>query len=373
MNILILSWRGPGHPKAGGAEQVTHEHAKAWVDLGHDVTLFTSRYPNAKRKAVLDGVKIVRVGGEIFGVHLLAFFWYLFGKHKKYDMVIDHFHGIPFFTPLYVRVKKFAHIHEITKEVWGANPWPKPLNLLPEVVGNLLEPPIFKLLYKKTPFLTGSKSTVDDLVNWGIPKKNITIIHHGVKLEDIPKKVPDKSSKNTATFLGVLTKDKGIFDALKVFKEINRKDESWQFWVIGRGEKGMEKEIQKAARKLGISKKIKFWGFISDRRKFELLAKSHVLVNPSMREGWGLVNIEANAVATPVVAYDVAGCRDSIKDASTGILVEYGDYRAMAYEIIKLLNDKSKYSAMQKSAVKWSKKFTWEASSEKSLRYIESI
>jgi len=373
MNILIFSWRGPGHPGAGGAEQVTHEHAKAWVNSGHDVTLFTSKHTKAKRKEMVDGVSIVRFGNEVFGVHIMAFLWYIFSRHKKYDLVVDHFHGIPFFTPLFVRVKKFAHIHEITKEVWGANPWPKPFNLIPEVIGNIFEPLIFKYIYRKTPFLTGAKSTADDLANWGIPKNNITIIHHGVKLEDMPKKILIKNSMKTATFLGVLTKDKGIFDSLKIFSEINRKDDSWQFWIIGRGEKSIVDEIEKTAKEMDISKKIKFFGYVSDRRKFELLARSHVLVNPSMREGWGLVNIEANAVNTPVVAYDVAGNRDSIKDEKTGVLVEYGNYRTMAYEIVKLLNDNSRYSTMQKSAVKWSKRFTWEASTEKSLKYIESI
>jgi len=373
MNILILSWRAPKNPNAGGAEQVTHEHAKSWVNSGHQVTLFTSMYPQAKRKENVDGVNIVRFGNEVFGVQLLALFWYLFGKHEKYDLVVDHFHGIPFFSPFYVRVKKFAVIHEVTKEVWGANPWPKPFNLIPEIVGNLLEPTIFKYVYKRTPFLTGAKSTVDDLVDWEIPMKNIKIIHHGVKLEGAPKKIPSKSTKKTATFLGVLTKDKGIFDAIKVFKEINRKDDSWQYWVIGKGEKNVEKEIQVAVKKSGLSKKIRFFGFVSEKKKFELLAKSHVMVNPSMREGWGLVNIEANAMRTPVVAYDVAGNRDSIKDQKTGLLVKYGDYREMAYEIIKLLNDEKRYSAMQTSAEKWGTSFTWEKSTRQSLDYIESI
>jgi glycosyltransferase involved in cell wall biosynthesis len=373
MKILIFSWRGPGHPMAGGAEQVTHEHAKAWVDSGHSVTLFTSMYPNAKKKDVVDGVNIVRKGKEVFGVQLMAFFWYIFGKHEKYDLVIDHFHGIPFFTPIYVRVNKFAVIHEVTKEVWAANPWRKPFNLIPEVVGNLLEPSMFKYIYKKTPFLTGAKSTLNDLVEWGIPSKSITIIHHGVKLEGAPKNLPKKSKRKTATFLGVLSKDKGIFDAIKVFNEINRKDDTWQFWVVGKGEKIMEEKIKKTVTKLGLSGKVKFFGFVSQKKKFELLAKSHVMVNPSMREGWGLVNIEANAMRTPVVAYNVAGNRDSIKNKKTGLLLKYGDYRGMAYEIIKLLGDEKRYLAMQNAAEKWSMSFTWDKSTRQSLEYIESI
>src|SRR3989344_3656213 len=118
MNILILSWRGPGHPSAGGAEQVTLEHAKGWVKAGHDVTLFTSFFKDAKRKDLVEGIKIIRSGRQFFEVQFRAFLWYILAKHHKFDLVIDEFHGIPFFTPLYVRSRKLAFIHEVAKEVW---------------------------------------------------------------------------------------------------------------------------------------------------------------------------------------------------------------------------------------------------------------
>ena len=88
MNILILSWRGPGHPYEGGAEIVTHEHAKAWIKAGHNVTLFTSSYDKAKPNENIDGVEIIRSGSQLGGVHLSAFVWYLFGKHQKFDLVV---------------------------------------------------------------------------------------------------------------------------------------------------------------------------------------------------------------------------------------------------------------------------------------------
>ena len=48
MNILILNWRDPKHPNAGGAEIVTREHAKAWNKAGHSVTWFSSFFKDAK-------------------------------------------------------------------------------------------------------------------------------------------------------------------------------------------------------------------------------------------------------------------------------------------------------------------------------------
>src|SRR5690349_1570411 len=140
MNILIFSWRGIGHPHEGGAEYSTHEHAKGWVKLGHTVTLFTSSFENGSSHETIDGVEIIRSGAQALGVQINAFIWYIFGAHPKYDLVIDQFHGLPFFTPLFVKTKKLGFIHEAAKEVWRLNPWPKPFNLIPALFGTLLEP-----------------------------------------------------------------------------------------------------------------------------------------------------------------------------------------------------------------------------------------
>ena len=83
MNILVFSWRDLKHPLAGGAEQVMHEHMKSWVAAGHKVTLFSSYFSGAKREEVVDGVETLRKGCQLGGVHIAAFFWYVFKNHKK--------------------------------------------------------------------------------------------------------------------------------------------------------------------------------------------------------------------------------------------------------------------------------------------------
>ena len=371
MNILILSWRGPGHPHEGGAEQVTHEHAKAWISAGHEVTLFTSSYDGAKDHEVIDGVEIIRKGNQTLGVHIAAVFWYLFGKNNSYDIIIDQFHGIPFFTTVYARTKIVGFIHEVAKDVWLMNPWPKPYNFLPAALGPLVEQNVFKL-YKNKDFLTVSESTKKDLIEMGIKGKNITIIHNGVNL-DLPKKKFKKEKKKTAVYLGAISKDKGTEDAVKVFSEIENKDTDWQYWVIGRGSEEYMNELRQQTKALGINKKVKFWGFVSDKKKFELLTKAHVLINTSMREGWGLVNIEANAVGMPVAGYDVAGVRDSVIDGKTGILVQKGDYKSLALRVVKLVQNEKVYNKTSHEALKWSKKFDWKESKKQSVEYIENL
>jgi len=370
MNILVLGWRGPKHPNAGGAEQVVHEHCKSWILAGHKVTLFTSAYKNCKDEEFIDGLKIIRRSFQYFGVHISAFFWYVFKNKEKFDLVIDQFHGIPFFTPLYVKTKKIALIQEVAKEVWFFNQFPKPINYLIGLIGFLGEPFLF-LFYRKIPFITGSKSAKDDLISYGVPDKNISVIPHGVKIIG-SSKVYKKSKPYILSFLGAVTKDKGVEDAIRCFSLLKEK-EDFVFWIVGKYSKNYKEDLDKMITKFGIIDKVKFWGYVSEKKKFNLLKKTYILINPSVREGWGLVNIEANSFGAPVVAYNSSGLRDSVVDGRSGLLVKENTPQALSQAVLELIQDKMKYLGMQKTSVLWSKKFTWKFSANLSLSLIESV
>lgn len=372
MNILVFSWRGPGHPNAGGAEISTFEHIKGWVKAGHKVTIFTSYFSGGKKHDWIDGVEVIRKGRQVLGVQLEALKWYLLRPHQKFNLVIDQFHGLPFFTPLFVKAKKLAFIHEVTKEIWGYNTWAWPLSLVPSLLGPNLEPLIFKLFYKQVPFMTVSESTREDLTQWGIPRNSITVIHNGYNYSKKSKQSLSKGNTKTAVFLGAIAKDKGIEEALKIFANINKKETDWQFWILGKGDKKYMQFLKRTSKDLGIAGKTKFEGYVSEEEKFKLLAKAHVLVNPSVREGWGLVVIEAASVGTPAVGYNVPGLRDSIKDGQTGILCSPNAV-SCSEAVFYLMSDKNKYKKFQQNCLKWSKEFDWEKSSKMSLKLIENL
>lgn len=368
MRILVFSWRDPKHPLAGGAEQVMHEHAKGWIKAGHKVTLFSSRFSGSKGKELLDRVRIVRGGSQYVGVQISALFYYLKNR-KDFDFVIDQFHGIPFFTPLYVEKPKVAVIQETAREVWFLNHFTWPLNYIVGVLGFLVEPFIF-LLYKRIPFITGSESAKKSVAAFGIPEKNITVIPHGVLVKKFTM-VPPKEKIPTLVYLGVLSKDKGIEDAIKTSFLLKGK---FQYWVIGKAEtKSYEKKIKGLNKKLGLQRKVKFWGYVENEKKFELLARSHLLVNPSAHEGWGLVNIEANSMGTPVVAYRNPGLTDSIKDGYSGILTKKNIPEELVREITKLLKDENRYKRLCSTAKIWSRNFSWEKSRKLSLKIVKRL
>lgn len=369
--ILILSWRGPGHPLSGGAEIATLEYAKYWVKNGYDVTFFTSKFIGCKKDfELIDGVKIIRRANQVLGVHLNAFLWLTFQNKQKFDLIIDQFHGISFFTPFYIRTKKTAFIHEVAKEVWWLNPLPKPLNIIVGFIGYFLEPVMF-WFYKNIPFQTVSESTKEDLMRWGIPKQNIKVIHVGANLKKAVLKPKHKTP--IITFLGALTEDKGISDALDIFTMINKSLPNSKFWIIGKGEGEYLETIKKKVSRLSCRKSIRFFGFVSENKKFDLLARSWIVINPSIREGWGIVVIEAASVGTPTIAYNVVGLRNSVLDGKTGILCKKKNVEQMAEKSLELILNQSKYQKFSQNCINWSKNFSWSSSNKQSLKFIKDI
>lgn len=367
MHILVFSWRDPKHLLAGGAEQSMHEHMKGWVKAGNKVTLFSSKIKDLAVYDKIDGVEIIRQGNQYLSVQIAGFLYYL--KNKNYfDLIVDQFHGIPFFTPLYVKKPILAVLQEVAKEVWFKNPFIFPINIVVGLIGYILEP-VFFLLYKNCKFMVGSNSAKEDLIKFGIFDKNITVVPHGVLL---PKKIPDHKVTNpkVITYFGPLTGDKGIMDALKTFSIINRLG-NYKFYIIGRPETdNYYRKVMQKVNKYKLKEKITFYKRPSDEEKFEILSKSYLLINPSIREGWGLVNIEANVVGTPVIAYPSQGLIDSVKNGASGVITNEKTPDCLATEICNLVNDKTKYQKLSIGAKRWASMFSWEKSRKLSLDLI---
>ncbi len=364
MNILILNWRDTKNPKSGGAEVVTLEHAKAWAKKGHKVTWFSSKFKNSKKEEIIDGVRIVR-RGTYLTVFLHAPFFYFFSK-QKFDLVIDEIHGIPFFTPLYVRKPKIAFIHEVADEIWDYM-YPFPLNK----IGKFIEPLYFKL-YSKVKFWTDANSTIDDLVKKGINRKRCVAINCPIGNKTL-NSLPKKEIKPTFIFVSRVVKMKGIEDVIRAFFYILRELKDANLWIVGDGEKKYVDELKETMRSFSISSKVKFFGFVPNDKKLELMRKAHILLHASIKEGWGLVVVEAASQGTPSVVYNVAGLRDSVKNKETGIVLNENSSKTMAEQALSLLKDKKKYKIFQENSLTWAKSLTWERATKQSLELLAQV
>lgn len=82
-----------------------------------------------------------------------------------------------------------------------------------------------------------------------------------------------------------------------------------------------------------------------------------LLVMPSYREGFGNVNIEAAAMGVPVVASDIYGCRESVNNGHTGILVRPKSAEALYNGLIRLIEDKALRAKLSAEGPSWAEKY----------------
>jgi glycosyltransferase involved in cell wall biosynthesis len=352
LNILIFNWRCWLNPDSGGAEVFTYQNAVRWVKAGHEVTLFTSEFKGCKKDDIVDGVRIVRDGGK-YSVYWKAKEYYAKRFLKEnYDVVMDEINTRPFLTPRFVNnsEKVVALIHQLAREYWFYEvPFP-----ISYIGYHFLEDRWLRN-YVDVPTVTVSGSTRQDLLDVGF--KKVFVVPEGLNFIPLSE-IPEKEEYPVVVYAGRLKRAKRPDHAIRAFKIVKKKFPNAELWVIGDGP--FRKDLERIA-----GDGVKFLGGLSNEERRRLLARAWVLVNPSIREGFGLNVLEAYALGTPCVAYDVAGLRDSIINGRTGLLVkENGDIKKLAEAIIRVLEDEALRKTLSESALEHSKNFSWDRTAQ---------
>jgi glycosyltransferase involved in cell wall biosynthesis/O-antigen/teichoic acid export membrane protein len=357
LRILFLNWRDITNPEAGGAEVVTHEVARRWVEWGHEVTLLTSKYEGARDTEVIDGIRIRRFGKlRNFSFHLRM--QRELARVRGFDVIIDEINLAPFLTPLWRwRLPPIVgFIHQLSDDSLGAEV-PRPVAAL----GRWLEPHALRL-YRNVPVATVSNSTRDDLQRVGLER--VSVIPDG-RDEPPPLEGVAREQVPTLLYVGRLMANKRPHHAVAAFDHVRRELPDAQLWIVGRGplESDLASDLPDGAELLG---------YLPREELYERMARAHCLLVPSIREGWGLVVIEANSVGTPAVAYDVAGLRDSVRDGVTGRLATPGDPQALGRVAVELLANTEAYREMSCNAIEWSRQFSWNETARQLFAVVEA-
>ncbi len=359
MRILLINWQDIKNPLGGGAEVHMHEIFKRIVKMGHEVTLLCCKFDGAPALEYVDGIKVIRVGSrDTFNFRVSNEYCKLL-QDELFDIVIDDINKIPFYTPIFVRKPLLAISHHFFgKSIFREAGYVKGSYVY-------LAEKMVDRVYKKTPFVVVSQSTLDEFLKRGFNKSNFSIVQNAITPEDFPMKVMPKYDVPTVTYFGRLKKYKSVDHLFRAFAIVAEKMPTAELHILGKGD--FMPQLKKLAEELKISDKTKFFGYITEEEKIIYLGLSHCVVNTSMKEGWGITNIEANACGTPVVSADVPGLRDSISNNVSGLLYEYGNILQLAERISSVFSCKDLRNRLSEGAVSWAKTFSWDKSAVQML------
>jgi len=372
--LLVLSWRDIKNPLAGGAEKYIHEICKRLVRLGHEAVFFTSSFQGAKGEEEIDGVEIIRRGHSIT-TYILAFLFYVLHWKGTFDYVIEAKNGgLPWFTRFYAGKRAIALVHQTGRDFrrnsYLNSTWRFEVKGMVAPLMYLLEPFLLSV-YRLTPVLAVSRSTKVSLLELGLDPNAVTVVPEGADLMPV-QSVPSKETSPTIIYVGRIKRSKGLFDLIEALFEVRKKMRDVRLWVVGLGDLPYLDELKSLTKKLDLADNLTFFGHVDEETKIDMLSRSHLLVLPSVREGWGLVVTEANSLGTPCVGYDVSGLRDSVKDGETGLLAEAGNVQDLADKIVMVLTDDDLRERLSTNALDYSRRFSWDESARVFLEVLQS-
>ncbi len=366
MRILAINWQDRKHPYAGGAEVHLHEIFSRLGAKGHQVTLLCCGFDGAADEEEYDNMRIVRRGGRLLFNWGVSRWTRELMAHGTYDVVIDDINKIPFYTARFVDRPILGIVHHLFGKAIYLEVDPISASYV------YLAESLVPRYYRAVPMMVVSESTRNDLVSRGMNPDLIRIVHNGIdQAQYKPESSVSKAADPTICFLGRVKRYKSIDHMLHAVSNLCGEIPALKAHIVGSG--GDEKRLRKIAIQLGISERVIFHGFMTLERKIDIVRQSWIVVCPSVKEGWGLTNIEANACGTPVICADVPGLRDSARNDQTGLLYPYGDIAALTDRIRRMINDSDLRQRLAMGALEWAGRFSWDRAAEQTESILGQI
>jgi len=334
----------------GGAEKRIYQLAKGLADKGHEVHWYGVGWwwpESGKKDMEMDGIKLHGVCKpvklydndrrsikEALYFALMILFKLRAGRYDIIDC-----QGFPFFSCFTVGFNSFfgrstmvITLHEVWNDYW--------YEYLGKAgfFGKLTEKLMVRLTDK---IITVSDKTKDDLRKIKSSEKAV-VIPNGIDLAEI-NQIKPSPAKSDIIFVGRLIKEKKADLLIKSLVRVKDNFPDVKCTIIG---EGPEKEnLEKLSDQSGLKDDVSFTGFLEDYQDvIAHMKSSKVLVLPSVREGFGMVVLEANACGLPVVVVDhpMNAAKDLIIPGENGLIAEVSE-NSLSNNIIEAMESREKW------------------------------
>jgi len=390
------------------AEYITRE----FVELGHDITVFTLNPGNLKTSDILRGVDIqrpliadasnvfpmfvtedlkrwgtnIRFFNDIFIYNVLSSAQFLNGMIRKegshFDVVCVH-DWLSCISGLIVKNEtKIPVVFHVHSTEWGRSGGQGS-----EVVSHLER----ATAQNADAIITVSNAMQEDLVRHGWPQPKINVVWNGVdpdeynpgrfRKEDalkVKEKYGIPEDWNMLLFLGRLTWVKSVKNLVQAMPIVLNEYPKTKLVILGKGEE--QRDIIETAERLGVKDNIIYrFEFVPEEERILHYAASDICIFPSVYEPFGIVSLEAMSMAKPVVVggRGVVGFREQVVNTGpdqNGVHVNGEDPADIAWGICQVLEDPERAKQWgQNGRKRVLQYFTWRKVAEQTSEIYESL
>lgn len=358
--IESYAWRDLDDPDAGGSELHADEIFERWARAGVEVVHRTSTY-DISREFWRNGYRVIQRGGR-FDVFARVALRQIVRRRPADVATIEIWNGVPWFGPVWAPSRRVVWLHHVHRDMW-AQVLPSPL----DAIGRVVETRIAPRFYRRSPIVTLSASSAEEIEALGVDPANITVIPPGVDERFSPG--PDRrAGQPRVVVVGRLAAVKRQRLALVALADARESVPDLTVDIVGDGpDRAL---VEQWITDQNASGWVRMRGRVSDEALVDVYRSAWLVVSASHAEGWGMSLTEGGACGTPCVATDIAGHRSACLDGRTGVLV--ADVENLGGEIASLLLDHDRRRLMGRAAIDRARELSWTAVAARQLDVLAS-
>lgn len=374
MHILIINSEYP--PIGGGAGNASAYIARCLAQMGHEVSVITSRFERLPREEQKDGVTIHRIPSlrlrkdrstafEQVIFILAASLWAL-GRIQKFkpDASLAFF-GIPSGAAAWL-IRRIYRIPYIVSLRGGDVPGFRPYDF---GIYHKLIAPLLRIVWRDASAIVANSNGLRELALKFDSRFEISVIPNGANKNQHHGETRDWNPARLLS-VGRLVHQKGFDLAMHALAGL--KDFQWQWKIVGDGP--LLPMLRSLANELEILDRITFTGWQTQEQLIEHYEQANLFVFPSRHEGMPNAVLEAMANGLPVVASNIAGNEELVVDGVTGVLVPPENVSSLREMLKKLINDaplRERMGAASRRRVVES--YTWENTARQYSLLLEQV
>jgi starch synthase len=201
-------------------------------------------------------------------------------------------------------------------------------------------------IYKLADAITvGSTFARRSFLEEGVPAEKVHVIPYGVRLEAFAPEVTPPPDSFDVLFAGSISLRKGVPYLLEAFQHLRHPAKRLR--LAGAMDAGIKQVLARLPRE-----NVEFLGPVRRTELARWMGRSHVLVLPSIEDGFGLVMAEAMACGCPVISSTNTGGEDLFADGKEGFTVPIRDAAAIANSMQRLSDDPGLQRRMSAAALR---------------------
>lgn len=312
----------------GGTEKRMYEISTRLARRGHHVTIYSMKWWEGADTKMQGNVQLKAISpyyplysGEKRSVReAFLFSWYCLKLAREdFDILdVDHMPHLLLFSTKVVALLKRKKLHALWNEVWGPSYWIKYMG--PAGVCAALIEKITSMLPDQITAV--SEHTARALVSiLKVPEHKIAVIPNGISISELADITP-AASRSDVIYVGRLLSHKNVDMLLQSVALLKATYPGINCVIVG---KGPEKNtLIKLIQEHGLLENVELIECIADQKRlYSLMKSSRVLAFPSVREGFGMVVLEANGLGLPVITTDDEhnAARYLIKEGVNGTII----------------------------------------------------